>query len=308
MHSNRLIISHAAETWTVHALHARDQPRRREECYLKWKCSGSWADSGLRWQSGVIPGGNAAVTVFFFLLLAAFCYLCPSPSFVLFFPVYGLAVVEGGRGSGWEEKWWWFQAVARLSFLLLLCAEPAVSVFFFFPLCSVLFLFSLSGSAGVGSVDGGRMTVLLWQWRGSTAVVPRWWGTVLLLLCAETAVSVFPSPRLFSLSLLCISNKSSSSCFSSFTPLSLFSFSLCFFFFLFGFSLLCFQMFSSFLFSKPSLLQNFAPPGVPLFLRKCPLFLSFSLPKNHPPLVAGSSSGIYKQRRRGSPYHCHGAG
>jgi hypothetical protein len=77
---------------------------------------------------------------------------------------------------------------------------------------------------------------------------------------------------------------------------------------LFGFSLLCFQMFSSFLFSKPSLLQNFAPPGVPLFLRKCPLFLSFSLPKNHPPLVAGSSSGIYKQRRRGSPYHCHGAG
>jgi len=66
---------------------------------------------------------------FFLLLLAAFCYLCPSPSFVLFFPIYGLAVVEGGRGSGWEEKWRWFQVVARLSFLLLLCAEPAVSVF-----------------------------------------------------------------------------------------------------------------------------------------------------------------------------------
>jgi len=44
---------------------------------------------------------------------------------------------------------------------------------FFFPLCSALFLFSLSGSAGVGSVDSGRMTVLLWRWRGSTAVVPR---------------------------------------------------------------------------------------------------------------------------------------
>ena len=39
---------------------------------------------------------------------------------------------------------------------------------------SVLFLFSLSCSVGVGSVDGGRMTVLLWRWRGSTAVVPRW--------------------------------------------------------------------------------------------------------------------------------------
>jgi hypothetical protein len=29
---------------------------------------------------------------FCFLLPAAFCYLCPSPSFVLFFPVYGLAM------------------------------------------------------------------------------------------------------------------------------------------------------------------------------------------------------------------------
>jgi len=44
---------------------------------------------------------------------------------------------------------------------------------FFFPLCSALFLFSLSRSAGVGSVDGSRMTVLLWRWRGSTSVVPR---------------------------------------------------------------------------------------------------------------------------------------
>jgi hypothetical protein len=34
-------------------------------------------------------------------------------------------------------------------------------------------------------------------------------------------------------------------------------------------------------------------------------FLSFS--KIAPP-IAGSSSGIYKQRRRGSPYPCHGAG
>jgi hypothetical protein len=36
------------------------------------------------------------------------------------------------------------------------------------------------------------------------------------------------------------------------------------------------------------------------------LLLSFS--KILPPLLAGSSFGIYKQRRRGSPYPCHGAG
>jgi hypothetical protein len=60
-----------------------------------------------------------------------------------------------------------------------------VSVFFF-PLCSVLFLFSLSGSAGVGSADGGGMAVLLWRWKGNMAVVPGGRGTVLLLLCAET--------------------------------------------------------------------------------------------------------------------------
>jgi hypothetical protein len=38
------------------------------------------------------------------LLPAAFCFLCPSPVFILFFAVFGLAVVEGGRGSGREEK------------------------------------------------------------------------------------------------------------------------------------------------------------------------------------------------------------
>jgi len=75
--------------------------------------------------------------------------------------------------------------VARLSFLLLLCAEPTVSVVFF-PLCSVLFLLSHSGSAGVGNTDGGGMAVLLWRWKGNTAVVPGGRGMVLLLLCAET--------------------------------------------------------------------------------------------------------------------------
>jgi hypothetical protein len=38
------------------------------------------------------------------LLPAAFCFLCPSPVFILFSAVFGLAVVEGGQGSGWEEK------------------------------------------------------------------------------------------------------------------------------------------------------------------------------------------------------------
>jgi len=40
------------------------------------------------------------------------------------------------------------------------------------------------------------------------------------------------------------------------------------------------------------------PPFVPPFLKKIVLLLP----------IAGSSSGIYKQRRRGSPYPCHGAG
>jgi hypothetical protein len=48
----------------------------------------------------------------------------------------------------------------------------------FLSLCSVLFLFSLSGSAGIGSADGGGMAALDGggrrpRWRGSTAAVPR---------------------------------------------------------------------------------------------------------------------------------------
>ena len=45
----------------------------------------------------------------------------------------------------------------------------------FLSLCSVLFLFSLSGSAGVGSVDGGGMAVLDGGagWWGPQATVER---------------------------------------------------------------------------------------------------------------------------------------
>ncbi|KAJ6897864.1 hypothetical protein NC652_024631 [Populus alba x Populus x berolinensis] len=51
-------------------------------------------------------------------------------------------------------------------------------------------------------------------------------------------------------------------------------------------------------------------PHVLIFLsaQKSPQTMSFAslLLQNFAPLVAGSSSGIYKQRRRGSPYPCHG--
>jgi len=247
MHSNRLIISLAAETWTVHALHARDQPRRREdreECYLKWKCSGSWADSGLRWQSGVIPGVNAAVTVFF-LLLAAFCYLCPSPSFVLFFPVYGLAVVEGGRGSGWEEKWWWFQAVARLSFLLLLCAEPAVPVF-----SSSLSVLSCFSSPSLVLLALAALMVAGWRCCGGSGEEAQRWcpggEERSFFSSVQRPQSLFFPPH------VCFRFLSSVSQINLPLPVSVRSLlSLC----------------------SPSLLQNFALPGVPLLLKKIvPLF------------------------------------
>jgi len=56
--------------------------------------------------------------------------------------------------------------------------------------------------------------------------------------------------------------------------------------------------------------QKFPPVLIFLSAQKPPLTLSFAslFLQNFAPLIAGSSSGIYKQRRRGLPYPCHGAG
>jgi len=153
---------------------------------------------------------------------------------------------------------------------------------FFFPLCSVLFLFSLSGSAGVGSADGGGMVGLLVVAGRNDGGAGG--GATVALLFPLLSCS-FP--------LLCISKNNPTFGFP-FPSLSV----LLFLFFL---------PFSSPFLQLASLCspKNFSS----LFLSS-PLYSStlLSFSKILPPLVAGSSSGIYKQRRRGSPYHCHGAG
>jgi hypothetical protein len=86
----------------VNVLHANEAEAKNDRGGEKVTWSGGNAGGSGCGRGGGVGGG--CCYNFFFLLLAAFCYLCPSPSFVLFFPVYGLAVVEGGRGSGWKEE------------------------------------------------------------------------------------------------------------------------------------------------------------------------------------------------------------
>ncbi|KAJ6866122.1 hypothetical protein NC652_037616 [Populus alba x Populus x berolinensis] len=74
------------------------RPSQEDE---KTEKSVTWNESALVVELTAACGGGRALfqaamllLQFFFLLPTAFCYLCPSPSFVLLFPVYGLAVVE----------------------------------------------------------------------------------------------------------------------------------------------------------------------------------------------------------------------
>ena len=104
------------------------------------------------------------------------------------------------------------------------------------------------------------------------------WLSFLLLLCAEPAVSVFSSPRLFSLFLCCHSSKSSSSHFSSHSHISLFSFYFLFLFFPLSFVLSLYSptLFFSFfqLFHSPVSLFQFPSPDP--FLSKKNTCLSLS--------------------------------
>jgi len=227
----------------------------RGGCYLQQKTLGRWAGGGE--VTVVAATADSGCCQWLLLLLpAAFCFLCPSPVFILFSAVFGLAVVEGGRGSGWEEKWRWFQAVARLSFLLLLCAEPAVSVFsslsvlscFSYPSLVLLALAALMVAGWWG----------WWWWLGGTmealVEVQRWlFSSLFCLALSLSSVSQKTIPRLVSLSLLFLFSSSSFS--SPFLP-----------------------RFCSLL---PSALQKISPPSscLPLSIR-----LPFSLsPKFCPP-------------------------
>ena len=159
---------------------------------------------------------------------------------------------------------------------------------FFFPLCSVLFLFSLSGSAGVGSADGGGMVGLL-------VVAGRNGGGA---GGSATVALLFPLLSC-SFPLLCISKKQSHVWF----PLSLL--------FLFSSSSFSSPLLPRFCILLPSALQKisppssclplsvrlpfslspkFCPPGVPLFLKKSS------------PLVSVLSPVFIGSRGRGSPY------
>jgi len=102
-------------------------------------------------------GGEARRQLLRFFLLSSVCCLCQQRP-----PLSAVAVLLTAHSAGGN---WGTGGAAWTVVLLPFSALSSVSV---------LFLFSLSGSAGVGSVDGGRMTVLLWRWRGSTAVMPRW--------------------------------------------------------------------------------------------------------------------------------------
>jgi hypothetical protein len=83
----------------VNVLHANEAEAKNDKGGEKVTWSGGDAGgSGCGGGGGV--GGGCCYSFFFFFLLPS---AIPAP-FVLFFPIYGLAVVEGGRGSGWEEK------------------------------------------------------------------------------------------------------------------------------------------------------------------------------------------------------------
>jgi len=67
---------------------------------------------------------------------------------------------------------------------------------------------------------------------------------------------------------------------------------------------------SKFLGSFLSFTPKITPCSYLSLCPKTPLTLSFAslFLQKFAPLIAGSSSSIYKQRRRGLPYPCHGAG
>ena len=88
-----------------------------------------------------------------------------------------------------RQGWWCRRRLFSflLSYLLYFSPQPLLCFFtlsFFPSLCFVPLL--PLWFCWLGNGDVGRLAMLLWRWRESTTVVPRWWGTILLLLCALT--------------------------------------------------------------------------------------------------------------------------
>jgi len=115
---------------------------------LQWICGLPPVCSGSQWRG---RGTAAAAAVF---LLLGVCCLCQQRP-----PLSVVAVLLTAHSAGGN---WGPGGAAWTVVLLPFSALSSISV---------LFLFSLSGFAGIGNIDSGRMTVLLWRWRGSTAVV-----------------------------------------------------------------------------------------------------------------------------------------
>jgi len=149
-------------------------------CWWRWLMPAiRWcARSGWRFQTAVLP---FLCSVFFLCVSSSLRFCLLLLCFFFLFHWRWLKVGAKKRTGGGSRR-----ALRVLGCYCGSSSPPFYSSPGFLSLCFVLFLFSLSGSAGVGSADGGGMAMLLWRWKGNTAVVPVGWGTVLLLLCAET--------------------------------------------------------------------------------------------------------------------------
>ena len=178
-----------------------------------------------------------------------------------------------GRGRRSYLEWWrrWRLLVAGVVVAPFLLLSPCFLLYCFF------FLFLLSSFVSLlGATGGGGEEEQRWRCRAEGS---RWWFF------------------LFSLFVLC---------FFFFCILSLCSRSLSLLLFKIPFPpsfFLCFQLLKI---PGPLLFS-------PLFVSLLSLCFGFSLLKNSlyfpPPLFFGTpSSGIYRQRRTGPPYPCHGVG
>jgi len=210
--------------------HCSCMNRRRELIHARFSCSEQRGRRRRRRGEGRLTcdgGGLAGVKgsgggrrwlrrrSFFFspLLRCAVFFLCflfsLSTRFLL---PFSLTVAQGGG----EER---IGGGSRRALRVLgCCCGSSSSRFYsspgFLSLGSVLFLFSLSGSAGVGSANGGGMAVLDGggrrpRWRGSTGAVPSPGvrNGPSSSLCSDAQYLFFSSPCMLSLSLLCLPQK-----------------------------------------------------------------------------------------------------
>ena len=117
---------------------------------MSWRWRGDGGGSnGRRWLLPVAASSSSCCLLLSLPLSCVYSVLCCSWS---------------GGGGRWSGKRLGGEMTMILGGGTTVFSSPplcrARDLCFFFPLCSFLFLFSLSGSAGIGSVDGGGMAVL----------------------------------------------------------------------------------------------------------------------------------------------------